>query len=77
MNETIKSVTHCPTCGSEVTVGGKPGEGSTHYYVPKEPEYTRDDVINFGARITGWDKRAVEDILGTYTKLVEIEKRRT
>ena len=30
--ETIKSVTHCPTCGSEVNVNV---EGETHFYVPK------------------------------------------
>ena len=31
--ESIKStITNCPTCGSEVTVGG---EGITHYYIPK------------------------------------------
>ena len=31
--EQIKSVTNCPTCGSEVDVHT---EGETHYYVPKK-----------------------------------------
>lgn len=29
----ISSKTHCPTCGSEVSVGGS---GMTHYYIPKK-----------------------------------------
>lgn len=33
MTDTIKSVTNCPTCGSEVTVGG---DGETHFYIPKQ-----------------------------------------
>ncbi len=28
----INSKTNCPTCGSEVTIGG---EGPTHFYIPK------------------------------------------
>ena len=30
----IKTVTNCPTCGSEVGIGGTDGE--THYYIPKK-----------------------------------------
>ena len=32
-DETIKSVTNCPTCGSECFVGGN---GTTHFYIPKD-----------------------------------------
>jgi len=39
--ETIKSVTHCPTCGSECSVEGD----VTHYYVPKN-KYTQEEVEN-------------------------------
>lgn len=42
----IETVTKCPTCGSEVTVGGK---GETHYYIP---------LINkFNARIKELEDR--------------------
>jgi len=37
---TIKTVTHCPTCGSECKVEG---EGETHYYIPKN-KYTEEDM---------------------------------
>jgi len=36
----IKTVTHCPTCGSECKVEG---EGETHYYIPKN-KYTEEDM---------------------------------
>jgi hypothetical protein len=35
----IKSVTHCPTCGSECKVE----VGTTHYYVPIK-KYTEEDI---------------------------------
>ncbi len=38
--ETIKSVTNCPTCGSECKVNG---EGETHFYVPSKM-YSREEV---------------------------------
>jgi hypothetical protein len=38
-NVTIKSVTNCPTCGSECKVEG----GNTHYYVPFK-KYTEEDI---------------------------------
>jgi hypothetical protein len=38
-NITIKSVTHCPTCGSECKVEG----GTTHYYIPIK-KYTEEDI---------------------------------
>jgi hypothetical protein len=37
---TIKSITHCPTCGSECKVEG----GTTHYYIPVK-KYTEEDII--------------------------------
>ena len=40
-NVTIKSVTNCPTCGSECKVEG----GNTHYYVPIK-KYTEEDIRN-------------------------------
>ena len=39
--ETIKSVTNCPLCKSEVTVEGT----TTHYYVPVR-KYTEEDLID-------------------------------
>ena len=42
LKETIKSVTNCPTCSSEVTVEGT----TTHYYVPKN-KYNEEDMIEF------------------------------
>ncbi len=41
--ETIKSVTNCPTCNSEVNVVGN---GTTHAYVPKDKMYSREEVEN-------------------------------
>jgi hypothetical protein len=38
-NITIKSVTHCPTCGSECKVEG----GTTHHYIPIK-KYTEEDM---------------------------------
>lgn len=35
----ISTVTTCPTCGSEVTVGG---EGTTHYYIPNSEKAIKD-----------------------------------
>jgi hypothetical protein len=40
-NATIKSVTNCPTCGSEVGIKNENGE---HSYVPKKT-YTDDEVL--------------------------------
>jgi hypothetical protein len=40
-NITIKSATHCPTCGSECKVEG----GTTHYYIPIK-KYTEEDMGN-------------------------------
>ena len=31
-HETIHSMTNCPTCGSQVDIGG---DGATHYYIPR------------------------------------------
>jgi hypothetical protein len=42
MEETIKSATTCPTCGSEVDVEGT----TTHYYIPKKL-YSEEDMIDF------------------------------
>ena len=39
-NITIKSVTHCPTCGSECKVN----DGTTQYYVPVK-KYTEEDMF--------------------------------
>lgn len=39
-NITIKSVTNCPTCGSECKVEG----GTTHHYVPIK-KYTEEDIL--------------------------------
>ena len=38
---TIKSVTHCPTCGSECKVEG----GTTHRYIPIK-KYTEKDLLH-------------------------------
>jgi hypothetical protein len=38
---TIKSVTHCPTCGSECKVNG----GTTQYYIPVK-KYTEEDLLH-------------------------------
>ena len=38
-NTTIKSVTYCPTCGSECKIEG----GTTHYYVTIK-KYTEEDI---------------------------------
>lgn len=47
MEDTIKSHTNCPTCGSEVDVKAN---GTTHYYVPKSPpppaRVVTDEEIN-------------------------------
>lgn len=40
-NITIKSVTHCPTCGSKCKVN----DGTTQYYVPVK-KYTEEDIQN-------------------------------
>lgn len=40
-NITIKSVTNCPTCGSQCKVEGS----TTHHYIPIN-KYTEEDVIN-------------------------------
>lgn len=40
MEESIKSTTNCPTCGSEVRVEA---EGEIHFYVPKHT-YSEDEV---------------------------------
>ncbi len=49
---TIKSVTHCPTCGSEVDVNT---EGETHFYVPKT-KYGKPD-FNMNATIkSAWNE---------------------
>jgi len=37
---TIKSITHCPTCGSECKVEG----GTTHHYIPVK-KYTEEDML--------------------------------
>ncbi len=36
---TIRSVTSCPTCGTECTIGGT----TTHYYIPKTG-YSEEDM---------------------------------
>lgn len=46
---TIKSVTSCPTCGSECEVGS--GDSGSHYYIPKSkpqeiPEENRQKLFN-------------------------------
>jgi len=40
MNETIKPVINCPTCGAECKVGGE----ETHYYIPQYT-YSEDEVV--------------------------------
>jgi hypothetical protein len=40
-NITIKSVTHCPTCGSECKVEGS----TTHHYIPIK-KYTEEDLMS-------------------------------
>lgn len=40
---TIKSVTSCPTCGTECTIGGT----TTHYYIPKKKNmYSEEEVLD-------------------------------
>jgi hypothetical protein len=39
--ETIKSVTHCPTCGVECTIGG---DRTTHFYIPKTSQPKAGEV---------------------------------
>ena len=48
-NTTIKSVTLCPTCGSECEIGV--GDSGSHYYIPKSkpqeiPEENRQKLFN-------------------------------
>lgn len=41
---TVDTVTNCPTCGMECTIGGKgTSEGSTHYYIPKIKEDKKEE----------------------------------
>ena len=51
----INSKTNCPTCGSEVTVGG---EGCTHYYIPlnKSKEVLPSEL----PKLSGWSTKLNE-----------------
>lgn len=59
-NITIKSVTHCPTCGSECKVNG----GTTQYYVPVK-KYTESQLRNAmeGAMVFSKLKQITEYII--------------
>lgn len=49
--ELIKSVTHCPTCGNECSIGV---DGETHYYIPKQ---AKEGLEKLGKKIgdSEWD----------------------
>ena len=74
MEDQINSKTHCPTCGSEVTIGH--GDGNSHFYIPKvvldkekladffeeyDKLYTEEEVINFIKKFEGTNITTNED----------------
>ncbi len=62
-NITIKSVTHCPTCGSECKVEGD----NTHHYVPIKKYIEEDVAENYLAL-----KELFEKVLREHIALAEL-----
>ena len=57
--QTVKSITNCPTCGSECTVGGDDKEG-THYYIPKKEAQDQSPWISVKDRLPEEDGNKIK-----------------
>lgn len=62
--ETIKSVTTCPTCGSEVDVKA---DGETHYYIPKNKTISGEEMSRV---IKGLTQIKDGDAIGGYFYII-------
>lgn len=71
--ETIKSVTNCPTCGSECTIGG---DSTTHFYIPKtsHPKEVVDVWDKFAKEYSQLHSLDLEQVRYWFIPLIEFGK---
>lgn len=58
--ETIKSVTRCPTCGVDCTIGVN---GDNHYYIPKQKKVLREVAIDVSYELSKEREAEIDQLM--------------